>query len=557
MSTTEGLQYLLLVSCAASLLPLSTLFLLINYAYISSAPRNSARRHLISTPGFISRTILITGINSPQGLRLARAFHETGHNVVGADYEPGGLPMPARFSRSLRRFYRMDLQPEEKRVVSYIAALVQIITTERVDIWINCTRSADPFIEAQAREIIEQDTNCRSFGLSMADAPYFATRDAFLMHTKSLGLPVLETYLVRSRDEVHRVLHNSQRRRRYLLQSLNPDGIPAESSRTMLPRKTPSQTYNTVARIPIQKAKPWRLEQITEGLKRYSSFAIIVERNVMAFVASYPTGTGGAQVLDSKSALNQSMLMFMQTFASKQRPGFSAHLGVDFCVEEHANVSGVLENIFPVSVSVHAQAGLLFFQGAAGSAQLTRAYLASLPSRAKDDGDQQLGSITVVKQDSSNAEVAMPSANTSGIYCFGQELLQLCLTPLLGVLTREKSLIEWFGTLQLFLRHLLFCRDNEYSFEDPVPFWWAYQVYIPLQLLMTLYMSIRGSSHAWPHDPVEVCPPQQLDDGRSHSGIQPTNLILGLTNGVEKRSSYPRYADPQTQLARDYLSGEI
>lgn len=499
MPTIRGLQYLSFIFLAVSVFPLSTFLLVFNYIFISLVSRDSIRQHLVRTPGFISRTILLTGAHTPQGLHLARAFHETGHKVVGADYEPRRLPIPARFSRVLSRFYRLEAQPEDSNGVKYTAALIRIITREQVDAWINCDGSVDPMVDAQARETIEQNTDCHCFGLRTADATYFATRDAFLMYTKSLGLPVPESYLVGSRDEIHKVLSKAHRRRRYLLQSLHLEGLAAESNRTMLPGRTLSQTYNTVARMPIQKTKPWRLEQVTEGLRRFSTFAIIVDRTLMAFAASCSTNVDGEQVLlDHKSALNQSMLRYVQTFASKQSPDLNTHLGIDFCVEEHVNETGALESIFPVAVSVQAQGGALFFQGIAGSVQLTRAYLACLTSRIEEDtNDQRLRSTSRIAERNSDQAVAVPSPVTPGIYYFGQDLLQLCLMPLIRLVTFDISPTECFSRVVLFLRHVVFWREGEYSFHDPVPFWWFYQVYIPLRLAMTMYGEFRGFSESW------------------------------------------------------------
>jgi hypothetical protein len=34
------------------------------------------------------------------------------------------------------------------------------------------------------------------------------------------------------------------------------------------------------------------------------------------------------------------------------------------------------------------------------------------------------------------------------------------------------------------LQHLSLWQDEIFNFQDPLPFWWSYQVYIPLRLLI-------------------------------------------------------------------------
>ncbi|KIX05364.1 uncharacterized protein Z518_06236 [Rhinocladiella mackenziei CBS 650.93] len=512
MSILKRIQYLPVVFLAASSIPFSTFLLFVNYLYIFLIPENTFHHHLKKMPGFRSKTILLSGINTPHGLRLARAFYETGHNVVGADYEPGGVPIHVRFSRALTRFHRLPYQCEERRVVAYITALLRIIEQEHADLWINCTSSTDPNVEAQARNIIEQTTNCHCFALRLNDAPSFATRHAFLSHTKSLGLPVPEAYDVRSRDEIHNVLNTAHGNRKYMLHSPEHVGVSTNRVRTVLPRRTLSQTYNTVSQIAIAKAHPLRLEQDTDGLERFSTFAVIVRGEVTAFVASSSSHASCYRALDPNSALNRFMLHFVQTFARRQGTGFNTHLGIEFCIEERVIETGVVKSILPADVSVQAQAAALLFRGVSGSTQLARAYLACLLPELEDD-DKQSRSAFWVQNHRVDGDAAMPSSNSSGIYCFGQDLLQLCLAPLINVITVRSSLIDCLGNLVLFIKHLLLWQDDTYSPRDPIPFWWSYQIYIPLRLIMTAILVGDNGDRTLLTDR-----PQQYEKSRQEAG---------------------------------------
>ncbi|KIX96303.1 uncharacterized protein Z520_08081 [Fonsecaea multimorphosa CBS 102226] len=483
MPLMESIQYVFFAFVAASCVPVSTLLLIFNLLWLSLSPWTSIHQRLKRVPGFRSRTIFITGVNTPHGLRLARAFHSTGHKVIGADHEPDGFPIHVRFSKALSRFYRLPPKSDDSREVAYIESLVRIIDQEHAELWINCTSSVDPSTEAQARSVIEQRNKCQCFALRINDVPYFATREAFLLYTASQGLPVPETYHVKSRDEVHNVLNKARGRRKYLLQSLDQNGVYANSARTVLPRRTLSQTYNTVSQMAITSTVPWKLEQDVNELERYHTFAIIVKGSLRAFVASRLIHPGCYQLLEPKSALNMSMLRFVHTFARNQGHDFTTHLGIDFCVEEQFTESGVAQIILPVQVSIQAQAAAQLFQGLSGSVQLSRAYLDCLNVNGVNAEKQMTKSGPAAIQHSPHDDIAMPDSKISGTYSFGQDLLQLFFEPLLKLITLRIGIIDYTRHLVHFLKHLVFWEDDLYNFQDPMPFWWSYQIYIPLRFV--------------------------------------------------------------------------
>lgn len=498
MSVSRKVQCILLVCLAISCTPLSTLLLFFNYLYISLVPFRAIRGHLQKTPGFKQRTILLTGVNTPQGLRLARAFHETGNRVIGADYEPGGLPIHVRFSKALSWFYRLPLEPKERRAVAFIDALVRIVEQEHVDLWINCTSNVDATTEAQARDVIEQTSKCRCFALRLNDVPYFLSREAFLPYLKSQGLPTPEAYKVKSRDEIHNVVNKAPGHRKYMLSGPLQNGTHVTPHKTRLPRRTLSQTYNEVSLISIAQTMPWRLEQDIDGLERYSSFTVVVGGSVKAFAASRCIHPGCYQVLEPRSALSESMLRFVQTFAANQGLDFTTHLGIDFCVDAHATEAGVTTSIFPVELSVQAQTTVLLFHGIGDSAQLTRAYLGWLASSNMESANKQLVKpVQPIDLHATVTEVATPTLGSPGSYCFGQDLLHLVFMPFLDLLTLKRGLMSFLRQIFLFLEHLLSWQDDAYSFRDPLPFWWAYQIYIPLRLVMSALSKEPEKARKW------------------------------------------------------------
>src|SRR2546429_4495707 len=81
-----------LVTASIAFLPLSSSILAFSYVCNILIPQNGLRGKIRSSPRFRPKTILVTGVGTAKGLRIARAFYETGHRVIGADFQPFGIP---------------------------------------------------------------------------------------------------------------------------------------------------------------------------------------------------------------------------------------------------------------------------------------------------------------------------------------------------------------------------------------------------------------------------------------------------------------------------------
>jgi hypothetical protein len=493
MSRLDSTRRFFFAFIILSCLPASAFLLVINYVYIAISSRNSVHKRLKRTPGFKPKTILITGISTRHGLKLARAFYRTGHLVIGADGEPEGLPTPARCSRALTRFHNLACDFGDHHDAEYIARLVHVVEFERADLWINCNASSDISLETRARDVIQQYTKCQCFALLPEHMPFLAGGQALLDYLMGQGLPVPESYRVTSRAEIHKVLSRASGTRKFFLQSVEQNGVNANTRRTLLPRRTMSQTYDMVSRISIADTTPWRLEQDINDLEKYSTFAVIVSGNLKVFAANRVRQDDMCQALDPKSTLFRSMMRFVETFARRQGSKFTTHLGVDFCVDEYASEAGVTLTILPVKISVHIQDSVFLLQGMDGAIQLTRAYLAPLVAKT-DQPAKMIKSVPAARQPQTLPdEVAIPDGKTQGIYTFGPNVVSGVIRPLYSFCKLHISGIETLRQMIQFLGHLLFWQDDLYDPQDPLPFWISYQIYTPLQILRA---SLQQSSIA-------------------------------------------------------------
>jgi hypothetical protein len=123
-----------------------------------------------------------------KGLRIARAFYQTGHRVIGADFEPHSIPASGRFSKALAKFYRLSSPDAQNGAARYIRDLVYIAEKEEVDLWVSCSGVASAVEDGQAMELLERRTNCKSIQFDVKTTGILHEKDSFIEFTESLGL---------------------------------------------------------------------------------------------------------------------------------------------------------------------------------------------------------------------------------------------------------------------------------------------------------------------------------------------------------------------------------
>ena len=181
-------QNLSLILLSVVLLPLSTTILVLSYAVRLFFSGNASRQRSQRSPNFQPKTVLVTGVGMAKGLRIARAFYQTGHRVIGADFEPNSIPVSGRFSRAIDRFYCVSKPSPQHGAARYVRDLVYIAEKEEVDIWVSCSGVASAAEDGQAMELLERRTNCKSIQFDVKTTETLHEKDSFIEYTKSLGL---------------------------------------------------------------------------------------------------------------------------------------------------------------------------------------------------------------------------------------------------------------------------------------------------------------------------------------------------------------------------------
>lgn len=470
----------LLVVISLFFLPLSFSVLIASYAsqYLLSQPR--LRLKIRGSTRFRAKTILISGIGTPQGLRIARAFYETGHDVIGADFEPDNIYLHARYSRALHKFYRLRPYNSHYGTALYLRDLLSVADKENVDLYINCSSLISPSEYAEISSAIETKTSCKTLSLDATLVNSFSSRKKSLDFINSLGLAVPELYQVRSRADVHKILHESKGKKKYTLSAPAANGTMAQNPRTMLPRRTLSQTYNDLSRIRISTEEQWIMEQYFAVGEEYTTFAVIISGELKAFAAAELAKSNTSyRNIRADTGIGKAMLNFVRTFGQKAGEDFSTSLSMSFKIDEKSTDSGLEWSVLPVDCKVNVSPPILLFAGTVGSIALTRAFLTlTTPTTNGLSTFTGLGALP-----DSMENVIAPQA-AAGAYFVGQDLVELVLRPITQTLMLKMHLLQLVWNLLTFIEHLIFWKDGIYESWDPLPALLLYHFYMPGRLAL-------------------------------------------------------------------------
>ena len=359
-----------------------------------------------------------------KALTLTRCFHLAGHRVVGADTQR--FPN-ARVSRGIKAFYILPPPDEINGNAAYISRLLQIIAREGIDLWVPCSGVSSEIDDGAARDVIIRRTSCKVIQLGASLTSAMHEKDSFIQKCKELGLDsaVPETYNVTSRDSIHRVLHSSsssqlppstppsskskgmttaspsasspQLRRKRKHYILKPTGVDdaSRSNLTLLPRRTPSATYDHVAALQISRQQPFILQQFVPG-KEYCTHALVVRGEVKAFTACESSAMLMHYTpLPTSDPLGKAMEQFTKTFAARLQEQerasnreVTAHLSFDFLASETIEPDGgaVTWELKCIECNPRPHTAVALFKGR--EREMADAYLSALdePSEKKAGG---------------------------------------------------------------------------------------------------------------------------------------------------------------------------
>lgn len=486
-----------LILLSIAFLPLDTFIVCWSYATSLIWPTQAIkhRRHVRSTytPYFEPKTILVTGVGMTKGLSLARIFYASGHNVIGADFEPLTLPTACgRTSRALKAFHKLT-KPDGSREkqAKYTQSLLNIIRQEKVDIWVSCSGVASAVEDGVAKEMVELVTSCKAVQFDVATTKRLHEKHSFIDYTQSIGLPIPDTHTVTSKAAALQVLDDaSETDKRYILKYIGTDDA-MRGDMTLLPLSTPVQTKSHISRLGISEDRPWILQQYIRG-PEYCTHSLIVKGEVKAFVACPSSELlMHYEALPSDSGLSRSMLRFTQEFAAAGGPSFTGHLSFDFLVEMSDAEKALRDptanvKLYPIECNPRAHTAVCLFND---TLEMVDGYLSLLePKQAVISSTNKSATPNGLAP-----QPVFPHAPKK-YYWIGHDFVELVILPLMSLFSAQgPSLVEVFESVLSFVEHVIWWQDGTFEFWDPVPAWWLYHVYWPTQFLMALLFRRKWS----------------------------------------------------------------
>ncbi|KAA8647696.1 hypothetical protein EYZ11_005749 [Aspergillus tanneri] len=465
---------LLRITVALVLLPFNNAILLAAYiaGYFSSLSRSAPiqrRQAALRDVQFYPKTVLVTGVDTPYGLSVARSWYYQGHRVVGANLTDSSIPSGESMSKCLVTFYRVPKS-------NYVSRLLDIIHREKIDVWVPCSHSATVFEDAVAKQVIEGRTDCKCITLDTELATVFSREETFRQYLVEKGLPVVENHHVQSRDSIHKILHRSPTK---TYRMYRPNSIMGDDKTVILPKRTISLTYSEVSEIQISKESPWILQQ--ESRVGEILAELLVVRGHVRSIKVHPADSvpnWGQSRLDEGLAV--AIHRLMERFALKGGHRMTGHLCVRLMVDEEVDTNHVR---YALSIAGCTQGAI------------------AVASLLQDASDSLIRGYLTVESPHLNGIVSTDSVDTLRI----QEAKSIISTTPRPNFSLYQSVREWdvrsvllafYPILQEFDRLLSemedvlgFWKGWRFSIHDPLPWWCDAHVYRPLKVLESIFSS--------------------------------------------------------------------
>ena len=467
---------LALLFISLCLLPIHSYILLCSYTLQALLPR---RKSAYPNPNFRRKRVVISGVNTANGLVLARAFHQAGHYVVGADCRINWVPGIGRVSRALRKYYTLPTPKDGLATTEYVHGLLRVVEKEEAELWISCSAFTSPIGDSLAREIIERKTKCRCLSLDMAHTSILSDKHEFLQYASSVGLPTPKTYSVTSRTQVHKVLGAAATSdQSFTISKVRSRQVAADDSLRLpqeispiLPRRSLSETYQAIAEMSISPDKPYVLEEDVTG-EEYITHSVVIRGSVETFAACATLKPSmHIRGLAPGSGLHECMLKFTQEFVTKFEHELTGSLSFTFKVQEMSSEKGYDNRLIPAACNPRVEVPSILLRSE--SRALSQAILGIL------DEPTSNGYLKSSKK-------LVTATSTLNYHWIGQDLILLLALPALNFLNGRIDAYEIFGTWVLFLRNLLTWKDVTFELWDPLPWFWQWHVYWPMQVLLCI-----------------------------------------------------------------------
>jgi hypothetical protein len=367
------------------------------------------------------RTVLLSGGKMTKALALARAFHRAGHRVVLV--ESGKYRMTGhRFSRCVDRFATVP----DPRSPGYAAALLDIVLTEGVDVYVPVCSPVSSYYDALAKPLLEP--HCTVLHPDAAMVAALDDKHEFTALAASLGLSVPDSHRFTTPREVEE-FEFAGSAAPYILKSIPYDPVH-RLDLTPLPRPTRAETAAFARSKPISAATPWIMQQFVSGAE-YCVHTTVRDGAVQVYACCASSAFQVNYAMADVPAIEAWVRGFVEPLRLTGQISFDLMLDAD-------------GRVYPIECNPRTHSAITMFHD---HPDLAAAYL---------DAD---------------VPVIVPTATSRPTYWTYHELWRL--------LSRQRTVREG-------LRVLTEGTDAVFEWSDPLPFLLVHHVQIPWLLLRNL-----------------------------------------------------------------------
>lgn len=479
-------RHVVVMATSLALLPLDTAVLVTSYglAYVPFVGNDLKRRRRakLRDSQFQPKTVLITGIETPRGLALARKWYYAGHRVIGGDVGPIPVWSGSSMSKTLSAWYRIPK-------TQYVSSLLDVVKREKVNIWIPCSDNVSAMEDAVAKDVIEGRTDCKCIHFGTDFTAIFSQEETLLRFLSDNGLPVAEKHDVRSRDSIHKILHRSPSKSYQVRKAKGAvngsangkvngkaNGKVNGDEVLVLPKSSLSQTYSDVSEIKISADEPWILQQHARVGEYYAEM-ILVRGQIKVF--GLRPANAEAEAKWGESRLDQGLFAavhnLMQSLGEKGGLRLTGHLCVRVMVDEELDQNSVRNVIYIADCTQGTGAVSILLDNPASD--ITQAYLAALTPEVN-------GVTPNGVEAAQNAKFFMGGRRKKGFF---RKMGDFYLKKTRPLRKASKTIDAWAGQTD----HIMIWQDPFFSRVDPLPWWWQAHVFRPLKDLVGTFKRRR------------------------------------------------------------------
>jgi hypothetical protein len=417
---------------------------------------------------------------------------------------------------------------QEQPLPSLLGTILQLIESDKMELWVPC-ESDGPRAVLQTKDVVSKHSACQVYGLDPEAARMSQDQQRFSQYVERLGHDIQfpSATLVRSRGETHFHLSRAPKGQKYLIErkpsplktpfsslsekmepdadtanqrnAKDPNMFPIHEQYRLLPMKTSNETYSAVAALTISQDQPWLMHPVIEGRATIAT-ALLVNNSVCAFMVStssqfstFSSAKRGkisnrqvqsrngmrswqrhedARVLDSNSAIFQTLLEFTERFVRQLPKHTSAQINLQFMMTEKATSNGAVQKLWATGCDFRISS--LLIEQALGFGQLE--VIGGAYSCAQN-GESVLFPInsSAANRPYSYATYSLPTAAYHRLWL-----------PIRDGLLFRASPRAVFGAFAMFINQVAFWHEEVFDGQDPLPWVWTWLVQFPVEGVVDL-----------------------------------------------------------------------